>query len=622
MWAAVAIASGDGAPDHPDLANDPFTGWQEAQLPSCGWLLRKEMPSMGDWARLVVIIPRGDDPHRPPGLAHLVEHLDLARGDERERAELEARGVELNGETFPTFTTYYVEAPSSAMPEAAQALLGRVFGSSPTTEAQVDVEREPLRVEKGLPTLAPGWWTWDAVPRFVYGEDFELARSWQTLSASEVDDFRRQWNVPRQATFLVVGDLEAVPVSVFDDLAAADCDSPMEATDPLLHKSRSPLVQYAFDDGGKDELRVTWHVERPDHRDYALSRLAAWILALRLQTELRDRRHVVYTALPFTDLDRGGLEFGVRVRIDDDHREESWAVVQQEVARLASADLLPEDEWQVDRAGAVGRMTRPTTASRVVAAVQEVAQRRGARPLIPPAAPLAAAVDHGEFTAWFAHATRNEQTSWKVTRGVPRFREWVAGTLLAGSAALVGLGQLALRRRTPGTVRGVRWLGRPLGGWVALAAVAVLAGVAWPWLDDLDDRLWRTARDTGVGPVAFLALVNGPRAALTAAAVCLASLLPRDLLEGDGHLVVRTFGAHRWSFAAGDVVEVRRERLVDLLRRGRFRFRVVPWPSPWSVGTSVVVRDGGVVLLHGDAVERAVTEAVAATSGAASPTPP
>ncbi len=581
------------------IADDPFSGWLEQEPPCAARLLRRPMPSMGDRARFSVLLAHARDPRGLKGLAHLVEHLDLARGDDGERVALASAGVTLDAETDPTVTTYWVEGPSRAMPEAAAALLTRVFSASATTDAEVAAEREPLRVEKGLPRALPGWWSVDAVPRAPWGGTYELAQSLEAITASDVDRFRRTWNRPALATFVVVGDVEAVPASVFEGAVDGDCGA--LPTDERTVAPPNPGVRFEVRDDATSEVRVAWWVDQPDERDLALVRMFSWILSQRLDTELRHRRRVAYGCEPFVTPTDGRVSFGIEVEVGDAAVEQTRAVIEREVARLGSAVLLTEDEWEVDRAVALRLLTRPRTPAQVVEEVRPVVlARRGMRPAVPPVAPVAAGVDRAEFAAWAARATGPKRATWVVTRGFAGLRALDATGYALGSVALIGLGQLLLRRRAAAGTGSVTPIARPLDGGLVLAfLVAGIAGIAGPWLVALEGLLVRTAEGSGVGVVGQVAAANAVPTAVTAVVATAASLVPRDLSIADDRVVVRTFGAARWAVPARDVIAVRRERLVDLLRRGAVRFRAVPWPAPWSPGVSLQLRDGGVLLVHG-----------------------
>jgi predicted Zn-dependent peptidase len=595
LSAEPARAATTGEPPGTEVPqHDSFSGWEKVEQP-CALLLRKSLPSMGERARLSVVVPHARDPRGRKELAHLVEHLDLDRGGDRERVELAAQGVELNGQTHTTFTTYYVEGPSPAMPRAAEVLLQRVFAPSETTEAEVAAQLAPLRVEKELPP--PAWWT-----AFGYGS--ATTRSLEAITPSDVDRFRRKWNRPSSAIFLVVGDVDAVPASVFEGLGDHDCSAPQqtaraeEPADPRPHRTR-------VEDRVTSEVQVEWQVERPDDRDLALMRLTTWILVERLTTELRYRQHLAYTPMPYSSFTGGRGHFGVKVEVEGDALGLAQEVVRQEVRRLSSVDTLSEADWEVDRAMALTQLTWPRDAKEVVAEVQQPALLRRA---IDPVVPVVAAVDRAAFTEWVADATRPERATWTLTRGVPDLGVLDVASYVGCLVGLFGLGQLLLRlrrRQRPGAVRCIWPLERPIGGWGVLATAAAPFAVLAPFAAGAQDAIRQAALDTTVDLFALMALMNGVPAATTAALACVATLLPRDVLEGEGQVVLRTFGAYRWAFTREEVVEVRRERLVDLALRGKWRFRVVPWPAPWRTGTSLHFADGGVVLLHGASVELA-----------------
>jgi zinc protease len=277
---------------------------------------------------------RNEEPGQT-GKSHFLEHMLFKGTDRLTKGEIDLitlkNGGANNAFTDTDFTAYYFNFAADRWQVALEIEANRMVSNTfapEEFESEKQVVEEELRIGLDGPWEALDQAVWAAAfyqhpyhnPVIGWLEDLERA------TREEMEAYYRQWYHPRNATLVIVGDIETEKTlarvnELFGAIASGPEPKPMRITEQPQRGERRLIVRKQTE---VERLQIGWHAPEVAHPDsYALQALDAILgtgKTSRLYQRLAERdQSVTHYSVDYHDRIDPTL-FLIRAEIKPDHQ--------------------------------------------------------------------------------------------------------------------------------------------------------------------------------------------------------------------------------------------------------------------------------------------------------------
>jgi zinc protease len=242
------------------------------------------------------------------GIAHLHEHMlfkgTQSRGVGSIAREVEAAGGQINAYTSWDMTVYYVNMASRFMSKGIDILADIIENATfdaQELEKEIEVVLEEIRRGKDMPARRLS----ETFLKTTYGVHpygrpvIGFNETVQSFTREDVMGFYRNWYVPENLVWIIVGDLD--PQRLFPELEEKLSRIPNRPvpvrTQAVEPPQSAPRVFVQQEDSKEAHLRIGFHIPDISHPDVPALDLLAQILgqgrSSRLYSSLRMERRLV-----------------------------------------------------------------------------------------------------------------------------------------------------------------------------------------------------------------------------------------------------------------------------------------------------------------------------------------
>jgi zinc protease len=248
--------------------------------------------------QLWVMVGSADEKESELGISHLIEHMAFKGTDRRGlgqiAAEVDALGGDINAYTSWDETVFHITVPSSATLKGldilTDAVLRPVIDPVELEKEKKVVLEEILEGEERPERKASKLLFKTAYVKSPYRHPIiGFKKIVEGFKRKDIIDFRKQWYVPENMFFVIVGDVDAEKIASELEKLTADIKpkgffAPPRPQEPVQKKIRSALIRDR--NTRQTRLHVAYHIPSLKGNDVNALDLAADILGSRQSSRL------------------------------------------------------------------------------------------------------------------------------------------------------------------------------------------------------------------------------------------------------------------------------------------------------------------------------------------------